>query len=243
MDTSSSDGRQDEPAEGSKKHDMSRLPRDWRARMLATVQGRKLTRPSQLPDAIAALWATGCRPAELEKGLQISVEKGWLMIVIRGSKHGEIDNGQVVAQRGMEWRALYFRPDDSDATRHLADRYGDGEKHQLIYDKNSLRTRVNELGREVLANLKNPPSLSPYSFRHAMGADLKSCDEITDTDRAQVMGHLSIESLQTYGRRRRGGRGLKPVRAVKASAQPHGTRTHAPPTKPPKPAKASRLQR
>lgn len=230
----SSETTREEPAEGSKRHGMSRLPRDWRERLFAAVQARKQTRPGKLPEAIAALWTTGCRPAELEAGIAYMRHKGMLVVQIRGAKHGVIDNGEVQADRGMEWRTLAINPQLHAGARYLYDLAPeDGTPRRLTYNRNSIRSRVNELGREVVAKLKDPPSISPYSFRHAMASDLKSCDALTDEQRAQVMGHLSVESLESYGRRRRGGGGVSPVMRVKTPVQPKGERSHAPPAKKP----------
>lgn len=214
-----------------KRNTMSRLPKDWRERIFSAAVGRKKTRPSRLPEALAILWATGLRPAELEKGVQYGIHKGQLVFQITGAKVGKIDNGDGVYERGIEKRVLFINPKLNAATKYLFDNLNglDGAKSSFKYNKTSIRNRVNELGREILSKLKDPPSISPYSFRHAMGADLKSCDALTDIQRAQVMGHLSVESLESYGRRRRGGGGVSPVLAVQSSAQPHGEFSHTPP--------------
>lgn len=227
----SSETTRDEPAEGGKRAGQGRLPKDWRARLFEIVKGRKQTKPSQLPEAVAVLWCTGCRPAELEAGITYMQERGKLVIRVEGAKHGVIDNGQVQAERGMAWRLMSIDPNLHPGARYLYDLAGpdDHKPRKLSYNKNSIRSRINEVGREVLAKLKDAPSLSPYSFRHAMASDLKSCDELTDEKRSQVMGHLSVESLESYGRRRRGGGGVSPVKQVKTSAQPHGKLSHAPP--------------
>lgn len=226
----------DEPAEGSKRHVQGRLPKDWRAKLFEIVKGRKQTKPGRLPEAVAALWVTGCRPAELASGITYMTHNGRLVIKILGAKHGTIDNGETVAERGMEWRTIAVDPDLHQGARYLYDlALAEKLPRVLSYNKNSIRSRINEAGREVLAKLKDAPSLSPYSFRHAMASDLKSCDTLTDEQRAQVMGHLSVESLESYGRRRRGGRGVSPFLKVQTSAQPHGQLSHAPPVKKPTP--------
>ena len=219
----------EEPAEG-KRHAQGRLPKDWRGKLFETVKGRKQTKPSQLPEAVAALWVTGCRPAELEKGIVYMAHNGRLIVKIEGAKHGTIDNGEVVAERGMASRTIAVDSDLHPGARYLYDLALAQElPRKLSYNRNSIRSRINEAGREVLSKLKDPPSLSPYSFRHAMASDLKSCDNITDEQRSQVMGHLSVESIESYGRRRRGGGGVSPIIKVQSSAQPHGKLSHAPP--------------
>lgn len=208
----------------SKRETLGRLPADWRARIFAaTGTIDKARPPSQARKAVAVLWLTGCRPAELENGVEVQMDGGQLVITIRSAKVGEIDNGEVVAARGLEVRRLRLDPTSTPAAELLAGLAAAGPI-VVKHPKKSLRTRVNELGREVLAKMRNPPSVAPYSFRHAMGCDLKSCDTLTDEQRAMVMGHLSTESLTKYGRRRRGGGSASPILDVEASAVPHGSR-------------------
>lgn len=229
--------RFDEPADGGKRQ-QGRLPKDWRARIFETVQARKKTKPGKLPEAVAALWCTGCRPAELEAGVTYMRLDGNLVMRIKGAKTGVIDNGETIADRGIEWRALVIDPALHPGARYLYDLAGPEDKtpRKISYDKNSIRSRVNELGREVVSKLKDPPSISPYSFRHAFASDLKSCDQLTDVQRSQAMGHLSVESLESYGRRRRGGGGVSPMKKVTSAVMPHGQLSHAPPAKKPKTA-------
>lgn len=206
----------------SKRGDLAGLPADWRARLFTATESGRAT-PSKLRQAVAVLWATGCRPAEIEGGVDVQMHEGQLVITIRSAKVGTIDNGDVIAQRGLEVRRIYLDPSRTPATALLASLAAAGPI-TVQHNKNSLRTRVNELGRLALAKLKNAPSISPYTFRHAVGCDLKSCDTLTDEERAMAMGHLSTESLTRYGRRRRGGGGQSPFDRVEASAVPHGAR-------------------
>jgi integrase len=219
----------DEAAEGGKRDTMSRLPKNWRERVFQAAVGRKKTRPGRLSEALAILWATGLRPAELETGVVYGIHNGQLAFKIQGAKVGLIDNGDGVHERGIEQRTIYVNPSLHAGTKYLYDLVLSEKKRTFSYNKTSLRNRVNELGREVLSKLKDAPSVSPYSFRHAMCSDLKSCDQLSDQDRAKVMGHLSVESLESYGRRRRGGGGVSPITRVTASAEPRGEFSHAPP--------------
>ena len=122
---------------------------------------------------------------------------------------------------------MTLNPKLNAATEYLARLSSDGQAHQVNYNKNSLRTRLNEVGRLALKKVKEPISISPYTFRHAMGSDVKSCDDLSDEERSQIMGHLSCDSLSVYGRRRHRG-GVSPVSRVEASAVPHGEYTDAP---------------
>lgn len=209
----------------SKKLDLAQLPKQWRATVFASFKPEKA---SKLASSVALLWATGCRPVEIEKGVRVSLENGQLLIEIQGAKHGIIDNGDVVTDRGLEWRKLKINPKLNAATEYLASLVDSGPV-LVEYNRNSLRTRLNEAGRLSIRKMPEGVTISPYTFRHAMGSDLKSCDELSDEERSMILGHLSMDSLSVYGRRRHRG-GVKPVASVEASEVPRGEYTHAPPT-------------
>ncbi len=213
----------------SKKGDMAKLPANWRERVLLEAQ-KGGARASRIVDAVALLWATGCRPAELEKGVSVQLVGKQLVIMIEGAKVGKIDNGEVKADRGIAKRRLTLDADLNDATRRLAAIAAKGVKGVATvgYNAGTMRVVMNRLSRAVLgvSKAKNPPSISAYSFRHAMASDLKSCDTLTDEERAQVMGHLAVDSIQAYGRRRRGGGAVSPIKAVATSRKPVGGISH-----------------
>lgn len=208
----------------SKKLDLAKLPKNWRNQIFAALNPKK---SSRLASAVAVLWATGCRPTEIEKGVKVQLVDGQLVIEIRGAKVGKITNDEGTFDRGLEWRKLTVNPKLNQATEYLTKLVLDGQLHQVDYNKNSLRTRLNEVGRLALKKLKNTPSISPYTFRHAMGSDVKSCADLSDEQRSQIMGHLSCDSLSVYGRRRHSN-GVSPVSKVEASAIPHGEYTDSP---------------
>lgn len=161
------------------------------------------------------------------------MHKDMVVIRIPGSKVGTIDNSEAAAPRGIEWRLIAVHPDLHAGTRFLADLVATngGKPVEVKASADGLGTDLRRVGREALPKkmIKDAEApggrreliVSPYSFRHAMACDLKSCDELDDVTRAQVMGHLSVESIASYGRRRRGGGGQRPIEAVKSSATPH----------------------
>ena len=217
----------------SKRLDLSKLPKTWRSMVFDQV---KPDRPSRLASSVAILWATGCRPVEIEKGVLVKLENGVLVVEIRGAKTGPIpvmtprdSNGKsetVAGDRGLEWRRIKLNPELNDATRYLARLCADGQTHTIDYNKNSLRTRLNEAGKLAIRKMPDGVTISPYTFRHALGSDLKSCDDYSDEEKSMVLGHLSCDSLSVYGRRRHKG-GVKPIMAVEASAVPRGEYTDA----------------
>lgn len=210
------------PASKSKKHDIARLPADWRERAFADTLSQRPDQPSQTRKAVALLWLTGCRPSEVQKGVVVRMQDGELVIEITGSKTDTIPTllgGDI--DRGLGLRTIYVDPALNAAAVFLAGLAAAGPI-TITHNAASLRTRINEIGQTILAKMKRPPSLSPYSFRHAMGCDLKSCDSLDDETRSTTMGHGSTESLESYGRRRRGGSaGPAPILRAVATIQPH----------------------
>lgn len=220
----------------SKKLDLAKLPKDWRKQVFAHVhQGKK----SNLASAVAVSWATGCRPSEIALGVKVTRDGDHVILHIKGVKKGKVgykvteeregklycvEEGE--SDRGLEWRQLKLKSDFNDATKYLFELAGD-DGAEVKYNKNSLRTRLNEAGKIALKKLKDTPTISPYTFRHAMGSDVKSCDDLTDEQRSMIMGHLSCTSLSVYGRRRHKGN-VSPVAEVTASEIPHGEYTYEP---------------
>ncbi len=89
-----------------------------------------------------------------------------------------------------------------------------------------IQNRLYKQVRNIFNERKSYPSL--YSYRHQFGSDLKASgmDRITI---AAIMGHASVESVNAYGDRRRGGRkinidvsdeSLDAVRNIKVTTPP-----------------------
>lgn len=214
----------------SKQQFVPKLGKNWRAEIFEAMKPKKQTRRpvSMVLQATAVLWATGCRPSEIEKGVEVSLdnETGNLTFFVIGAKTGKTTNGQMESDRGIKFRWITLQRDMTPATKLLAELIEKAGKSITVkYDSNGLGNKISDRGFELF----NKKGVSPYCFRHAMGCDLKSCDLMDDAERSQVMGHLSVESLRKYGQRRRKGGGARPILAVKTSEMPHGTLTHAPP--------------
>lgn len=207
----------------SKKNLVPKLPANWRQRVFAGTETARA--PSMLRKSVAILWLTGCRPSEIEKGVEVKISGNEIGILIAGAKVGEIDNGVTKAKRGIEKRLLVISKNQNEASELMFKLASEaGGRLRIKYDAVALLNKVSEIGKKALKK----KGVSPYCFRHAMASDLKSCDALDDTQRAQILGHLSVESLAAYGRRRRGGGGPAPVQRVKTTQQPHGQRSTPP---------------
>lgn len=193
--------RQKPPLERSKPKASKRrsLPKssDWRQRLYD--EATPVRRAS-----VAVLWA-GVRPAELERGVSLEIDRGQVVLKVRGAKCGE--------HSGQDLRTLYFNA-ETPLGRALAEHAGTPEKPR------SVRRGAARLNKDFAALRKSgqaPRGVSPYSLRHAFCADLKA--EKTDPeDIARAMGHASARSQNNYGsvKQGRGGLGLEYIEASRA---------------------------
>lgn len=143
---------------------------------------------------IAALWlsrATGCRPAELP-GITVT-------------EHGRVHvpSAKRRDDRGLDRDLWVTDPDLVRVLRAAADviqhecREPGGVKR--------LQRRLDTAARSLWPRRK--AHVTFYSFRHQLGSELKASG-LGDAQVAAVMGHRSVESVEVYGNRKRGGQGL-----------------------------------
>lgn len=210
-----------------KKSALQKLSPNWREELWAMGSSPtwRESRPQLLP-ALAVLWLTGCRPAELTSGVLIGMRDDVLAIEVRGAKL--VDAGG--RQRGQPIRQYVFKLNAPDAIdhpallllRHLAGASKLDEKGSRMitvrHDADYLYNCVVALGRATYPTMRT--RISPYVFRHQVGSDLKADPDVSLEDAAKAMGHLSDRSIGQYGHAvhgRKGGRGrVKPV-AVRAT--------------------------
>ena len=148
---------------------------------------------------LAVLALTGCRPAELKKGVALRLTEGGRFLTV------EVAGAKINATRGQETRVIRV-PVSGSCTMALADtvqaRGGRWVLTTTDADYRSLNRALQGAG------------VSCYSFRHQVASELKdavSAGEMKATEAAAVMGHRSTVSLSYYGTRSRshGGRQLR----------------------------------
>ena len=181
----------------TKRQDMRGLPDDWRERIIARMPTYALA------TLVAAV--TGCRPAELVGGVQLSIEDGMLVAHIKGAK---VD---VAKGKGQEWRRLFWPLDhQSGMVRDLAGKVAEAGDVLLVTigsASNFSKSMSNAAAREWP---KRKTSITPYCMRHQMSADLKA-STMSSCDISAALGHLSEETKSTYGHARMSkGRGVAP---------------------------------
>lgn len=163
------------------------VPRDetWQMDVL------KRTR-EQHRDAVLVVWASGCRPIELERGIVVDLDQdGEPVLKIQGGKARIDKDGNQIGQKEREvtisrWTFL---------GQMLADMCQDGPT-TITMKRKRLEKVLEEAGEK--AGLKH--RLSAYTFRHQFGAEMKANGDQEET--AKALGHVSGESQQHYGHRK-----------------------------------------
>ncbi|WP_247308903.1 site-specific integrase [Ralstonia pseudosolanacearum] len=203
----------------AKKSVLKLLPPDWREAMFdhASQPCWLQSRPKLLP-ALSVLWLTGCRPAELESGVQIAYLRDGLAIEVKGAKCS--DDKQT--KRGQPVRRYLFKTPVTEKphpalavllSMAVQDVAANGIGHATVsHNADYLYNSIVTLGKATFPKLRT--RVSPYCFRHQAASDLKADPTVSLEDAAQFMGHLSDYSIGKYGRAvhgKRGGARVKPV--------------------------------
>lgn len=164
--------------------------------------------------AIAVLWATGCRPAELQHGVDVFIDKDnkTLCVRIPGAKVND------AKASGQPVRVLAINK-NSQAGRALLAVLGDKQRVQV-------QRKATRITKDFLAIRPKLPAgwvVSAYSFRHQAAANLKA--DLKDAGKvAAAMGHRSTRSQQHYGTRRQKQSGGGAVLDAGATHRPKETR-------------------
>lgn len=168
-----------------KRRSLVRKPETWRWDLI-----RALPREDRLPVLVMA--CTGCRPVELERGVQLEVQGRDVVARIRGAK--------VRKRQGQPERTLYLSGGELvEKLRAYLLKYGARTVRQARSEK--LRSTF----RRVVAGMgwKGQP-VSYYSFRHQFSSDLKGAD-VDEEGVAAALGHRTDRVQRSYGDSRTGG--------------------------------------
>lgn len=141
--------------------------------------------------AVAVMWATGCRPAEIAQGVTLKKTPHGILVMIPGVKVREMS--------GQPSRHLLIDM-DSDAGRALVQVMGDADVQDI--ERGAKRIA------EDLADIRRRSGLtvSAYSFRHQVASDLKA-QHADPVKVAEAMGHASTRMQARYGDGRKGSTG------------------------------------
>lgn len=165
----------------SKRRDLRGLPDDWRETVVARMPRYRL---AALTSAV-----TGCRPEELAKGVQLSIEGGMLIATIQGAK--------VTEKAGQPWRRLCWAVDsDAPLVRALVAEVVAGASLAKVASAKAYSGAMRAAGEREWPKRKT--SVTPYCMRHAMAADMKASGMDT-AEISAALGHCSDVTKQYYG--------------------------------------------
>lgn len=164
---------------------------------------------------------TGCRPEEIQKGIEITREDTLINICISGAKVGK--------DRGQDKRKITFMLDkyrDNEQMIYILDSFRKLEKSYIYHcdkkDYNALRQYL----------YLNHRGLSLYTFRHRVASELKK-EGLSELNIAAFLGHRTTKSQENYGYARSAKKGLSVANvectsAIKSNKRGYGTRSAAP---------------
>ncbi len=186
------------------------LPVDWRERVVeASSEKYRL--------ATSVLAVSGCRPAELAKGILVKAGIDCINLTVLGAKTGQ-GHGQTERVIELDLSSHIARDIHQKALAEPGGLLVTAEADSFSHSFRRACRRA--LGRGV----------GPYCCRYQFSADLKAAltpEEAaiySEEDIALAMGHMSVKSQQYYGtaHQARGGGG---VRWVRGSQPVKGTRS------------------
>ncbi|KGM41015.1 integrase [Aquabacterium sp. NJ1] len=203
----------------SKRVALGGLPPDWREQLCQRGS------TGRYADALLLAALTGCRPSELERGIQVSravnaeTEQSLIQIVINGVKV-KISQGQPIR------RLRYAEDDDHPLVLMLKEALSQSQQTPMfvqIDHAGNFSVEVRRLAASLWPEYQHP--ITAYCLRHQWAADAKRVGDTGAVSRG--LGHLSAKTQKLYGTASQGRRGhvLRPVsvdaeRPVKDAAAP-----------------------
>ena len=183
----------------SKKASLKKLPDDWQIQLCKQMEKHKHYA------AVRILACTGCRPCEVMTGVRVYRNEHGINFHIKGAKFKEED------ERGQGWRVLTI-PLNHPIGSSIAD--GEYTTKSAESLSKAITRKSEKLGFE---------GISAYSQRHQMASDMKS-SKYSKKEIANVLGHISTATQQTYGN---SGSGSMVVISVVSSATPRNKVKHS----------------
>lgn len=191
----------------TKRQDMRGLPEDWREKIVARM---KIYGPQALVAAV-----TGCRPVELVRGVELSIdaETGDLVAMIKGAKVSE--------KSGQEWRRMFWPAGtESLLVRSLADLVSTNAAGSAVRiwveNAKAFSGAMRAAGKREWP--KRTSTVTPYCMRHQAAADMKAAGTMSSGEISAALGHVSDVTKSTYGHATMGRKkgGVAPARVESA---------------------------
>lgn len=206
----------------SKRSDLKYLPSNWRELLHRQLEG-SMYELAYLVEAVS-----GCRPAELEKGVKVIFSEESRLLTIR------IDNGvKVTDQKGQPWREITYRIDQSpsplvralfEVCRNVVPAT---KRIDVDVEKTTnWRAALSSAGQKLWPRLRF--RVCPYHLRNAAASDWKRA-RLSEEEISAALGHCVNKTSSIYGQSQigQGSGGLGPVE-VTAARPILNTRTLSP---------------
>lgn len=175
----------------SKRQALSGLPDDWRNALY------ERSKTGKYGLAILAASLSGCRPAELQKGIRIwrtydaRLQSDVINLEIKGVK--------VKATQGQPHRLIQYRVLDPHplivAMNSLIDQQPQQALQVQIPSRSNFTVEIRRLSKSLWP--AHPHAITAYCFRHQWAADAKRTQPADSV--SQGLGHLSAKTRSNYG--------------------------------------------
>ncbi|HAP3137643.1 TPA: site-specific integrase [Escherichia coli] len=204
---------------GNSKRNIKKLNEDFRESILDYAISHNL----KCAPGLIALYATGCRPDEIETGIRVNFDSknNKLRFKIVGSKLNYQQKRGIrireVTVKVTEKNLQYYKP--------IIDIF---EKNPGAYDlkvktesAKAFSGYITKISKKLWPRKKH--HVSAYSFRHAKATELKNSEKFDTEEIAKIMGHASVRSQESYGRKnKRSAGGFDDITEVETSTKPRG---------------------
>lgn len=201
----------------SKRRAIRGLPDDWREQLCLRM-GR-----SKYRDAVLVMALSGCRPAELVKGVRVTlVDEQHLRIDMQGAKVTQL-NGQPHRMLILDGTTPTFL---QQLLLGLLQEQG-GSLYAEIDSAKNLTKAITRYAQWLWP--KHRHDITAYCFRHGFSSDQKG--RLSPAELAACLGHRSTRTQKRYGQRQQSkGRHSADILKVAASYLPRQQEPHIPPS-------------
>ena len=187
----------------SKRRALTGLPQNWREMLCERGKAGKYG------EALLIAALSGCRPAELQKGISIwrAFDKSQATDMI----YIEIIGAKVKTTQGQPRRIISYAVSDGHsliaATNGLLDQQDESFLHVQVASAGNFTVEVRRLGKILWPKHKH--AITAYCFRHQWGADMKRLGDSEAVSRG--LGHVSAKTRRLYGTDSQSSDGLRPL--------------------------------
>lgn len=206
------------PSRYTKNETLRTLPKNWRAKIWQAIA---INSKYRLP--LAVLACCGCRPGELELGVDVELVDQGIQLTVKGLKtHG--------GKYGQDQRTVVISGESSEG-EFLADCLAEAGGHLTVTARaRPLKDAIRRISKRIWTDRRPREHVSPYCYRHQVASDMK-VQGLPIEEIAKALGHSVDDTQRQYGHIRRGRGGGNKVLRVMASREVRKTWRQPPRTR------------